>query len=109
MQHEDDNDSESYNVETGEYEITRRSSVAVMRQSGPGFAESVRTSVRFPDGQWSRTSAADSPAVNRGAEIGVVLGPDPLAPGEYKVRIQYRSLPNTRRDKRPWTHTVTVA
>ena len=109
LREEDDNDSESYNIETAEYEITGKLVVAVVRQSGPGAAEAVRTSVQFPDGEWSRTSAADSASINRGAEIGIVLGSHPLPPGDHRVRIEYRSLPNTRRDKRPWVHTLTAA
>lgn len=87
----------SYDPLTDSYVGTTVRWTAKFRQSGPGVAESVRTAIRSPSGDWSEELPHPLLQIGRGAEDGIILCTGDKVPGEYVVRIRYRALPNTRK------------
>lgn len=78
---------------------------AHIRQNGPGAAESVATSIRLPNGDWLPEVRFSNDPVGRGAELGLILCAREKVAGEYRVRVTYRQLPNTRKPH-TWVHEV---
>lgn len=79
--------------------------MVTIRQNGPGSAESVFTQLRLPDGSWMPERRLPGLEVGRGAEVAVLLSIAPKVPGEYKIRVKYRRLPDTRK-VRTWESTA---
>lgn len=80
---------------------------AHFRQNGPGVAESVRSRVQLPDGTWTPEGSAPVYATERGAEMAVLLCTREKVSGEYRVKLSFRQLPNTRK-VRHWEAVVTL-
>lgn len=74
--------------------------VASLRQKGPGSAEYIQTQVRSPTGEWTDVQPFPMLEVGRHGEASVILCKSQMVPGTYRVRVLYRALPNTRRQRK---------
>lgn len=72
---------------------------ALIRQLGPGSAESISSQVRTPDGTWTQLHEDQYPQVGRGGAVKIILCSKVKVSGSYRVRLKYRQLPNTRRER----------
>jgi len=72
---------------------------AVIKQLGPGSAESISSQVRTPNGLWTRVHEDQYLQIGRGGAIKIILCSKVKEPGLYRVRLLYRQLPNTRRQR----------
>lgn len=80
---------------------------AVIKQLGPGAAESVASQVQMPDGAWTAVHEDQFLQVGRGGAVKIILCSKVKIPGDYRVRLTYRELPNTRKE-RVWETPVTL-
>ncbi|WP_301114099.1 hypothetical protein [Microbacterium sp.] len=78
---------------------------ARIQQIGPGDALAVEVTVHTPQGyEWS--SSTDKPVtVRTGGVIDRFLCGGDKERGEYRIVVQYRSLPNSKK-RREWKHRV---
>jgi hypothetical protein len=72
---------------------------AVIKQLGPAAAESISSQVRTPDGSWTKLHEDQYPQIGRGGAIKIILCSKVKTPGSYRVRLLYRQLPNTRKER----------
>lgn len=80
---------------------------AHLRQNGPGNAESVVAEVRTPSGEWMPEVEVGQ-FMGRAGQALVILCTHEKVPGEYRLRVTYRRLPNTRK-VRTWETSVAIA
>lgn len=70
-----------------------------VRQDGPGDAERVTTQVRPPGGDWGAVQDGNHAVVPRGDTVAFNLSKSTPTPGEYAVRVRFRCLPKTGKER----------